>query len=382
MTAAAPQTAAPTIDRGLSLWLDILRVLATCIVILAHFAYPRFSGDALGWIITSNIASDAVILFFVVSGFVIAYAAERDAAPGRYAFNRLTRLWSVLIPAVVLTFVLDRFGAQADPAAYPSLFYNPLDLGTMLWRGLTFSNEFLLFDRIRLGSNGPLWSLSYEAAYYALFGAACFAAGLRRVVLIALLCVLTGINVLLLLPAWLCGVWAWRMVARGTAARLSTRDALILALGAPLLYAVAFLTGLPATLTALTAATLGVPPAIFAFSDEFVWNTLIALLAMGQIIGMARLWTSPTADLPLVRWLAGASFSLYVTHYPLLQFLNATLPDMPARPLWLLCGAVAGGLVFASVFERRVGALRQALRRAMTAFSPPKAKALDSTTST
>lgn len=48
----------------------------------------------------------------------------------------------------------------------------------------------------------------------------------------------------------------------------------------------------------------------------------------------------------------------------------------------LLIGTAIIGLIFAELFERRIKPLRHALRKAITAFSPPKANALDNVTST
>lgn len=60
--------------RGLSIWLDVLRVAATLIVVLSHLAYPRFTGTNYAYLRDWNVGSDAVIVFFVISGCVIAYA--------------------------------------------------------------------------------------------------------------------------------------------------------------------------------------------------------------------------------------------------------------------------------------------------------------------
>lgn len=133
--------------RGFFLWLDVLRAAATILVVFSHFAYPRFTHGTFQWMRDYNLGSDAVILFFVVSGLVIAFAAGRDGNGGTYSFNRLTRLWSVLLPALLLTLVFDTAGARIDPSAYPSGFYQPQGAIDTLLRGLTFSNEFSGLDR-------------------------------------------------------------------------------------------------------------------------------------------------------------------------------------------------------------------------------------------
>lgn len=371
-------------NKGLSLWLDVLRVMATFVVVFSHFAYPRFSNGAFQWFRDLNLGSDAVVIFFEVSGLVIAFAADRDAAAGEYAFNRLTRLWSVLIPALVLTFLLDSFGARLDPNAYPEGFYAPVTLAEMLGRGAIFTNEFSSLGLLRLGTNGPLWSLRSEAAYYAIFGVAVFSQGAKRVVLLLGLAYLIGVPILLLMPAWLMGVAAWYGLKSGRFEALSHPRALICAVGAPLAYTLLLWADAPQILSQDSSAMLGGINlnASFGFSDEFVWNGFLGLLTVTHIIGMSRLTAHARADAKAIRWLAGGSFSLYVTHYPLLHFFDAALPDSAGRAALMLAGTLIAGLLFAAIFERPIKGVRQILRRAITAFNPPNAKAFDSTTST
>jgi peptidoglycan/LPS O-acetylase OafA/YrhL len=358
-------------QRGLSIWLDFLRVAATVVVVASHLAYPRFTnGD---WIILRdwNVGSDAVVLFFVVSGFVIAYAAGRDGALGLFGFNRVTRLLSVIIPALFLTAVFDRVGYAIDPTAYPAAFYNPLPLWEMLARGVTFSNEFAFPDRVRLGTNGPLWSLSYEAAYYAVFAVAVFMKGARRVVVLAVMAVVFGPRILLLMPAWLMGVWLWYRVSNGGFATLTPVRAWCLAIGPVGFYLYAQMIDLPAALYAVTAAGTAPlhPQHMLGFSDEALWNGLIGVLVTLHLIGVIGLAKDTTPKFGWIRWAAGASFSVYVTHYPALHLMDAALPaDMTGRYAALFVGSIVVGLCFAEVFERKI----KCLRHSLMAFAPKK----------
>ncbi len=352
--------------RGFSLWLDVLRVAATLVVVLSHWAYPRFTDGDYLILRQLNLGSDAVIVFFVLSGFVISYAADRDRQLSIYAFNRLTRLWSVMVPAIVLTFVFDQIGTQLDPDAYPQPYFNPVPIWELMLRGLTFSNEWAVPDRIRLGSNGPLWSLSYEASFYLLFGVSLFLRGPMRAGLLIMLLLLIGPRVLLLMPAWLMGVWMWGWVKRGGHLTLGKPMAWMLCLAGPILYVLGLSVGLPSSLTVLTSR-VAAPINIFqllAFSDEFLWNAVLGLLTVMHLIGTVALVGDKTQDRHWIRWLAGASFSIYVTHYPALQLLDAALPDaIPARHALLLGGAILVGFIFAEAFERRLALLRRLCRR-------------------
>lgn len=359
--------------RGLSLWLDVLRVAATLIVVFSHVAYERFTRGDYQFARDLNIGSDAVIVFFVISGLVIAFAAERDKTLGTYTFNRVTRLLSVLLPALLLTFVLDQIGRPMDASAYPDRFYQPLPLWEMLARGLTMSNEWSLMERVRLGTNGPLWSLSYEAAFYILFGVAIFMSGLRRIVLLAGLAIVFGPRILLLMPAWLMGVAAWHFVKSGGPARLSAASARLLAWGGPLAYALCQAMHVPDALAQFTAEAFapGHYRFILVFSDEFLWNNLIGIFTALHVVGMARLLQGYEGSHPHLRWWAGASFSIYVVHYPVLHLIDAAFPaETLARDALLFFGSVAAGLVFAQVFERPICTVRHAARVALHKLRP------------
>ena len=76
---------------------------------------------------------------------------------------------------------------------------------------LSFSIAFTTTDLP--GVDSPVWSLSYEAAYYALFAIAIFTRGNRRIVLMAICCLIFGTAMLWLLPVWLAGVGLQRWIA-------------------------------------------------------------------------------------------------------------------------------------------------------------------------
>ncbi|WP_370400594.1 acyltransferase family protein [Sulfitobacter sp. JB4-11] len=363
-------------NRGFSNYLDVLRFGAAFVVLISHFAYPRFTEGRYLWVRELNLGSDAVVLFFVLSGLVIAFVAQtKDHAGRQFAFNRATRLLSVALPALLLGYLLDRMGMALFPDFYDSPFYAPLPLAEQLARGLSFTNEWGGLEA-RLGTNGPYWSLSYEVAYYALFAVAWYLTGALRAVLLVLGVWLVGLNILLLMPAWLMGVWVWRCLDRG----LLPQQRLIplLVWGLPLVYAGALVLGLPEALRGVTAMAL--PAEVvdgLRFSDEFLWNNLLAVCVALHLLGVAAL-TRRRAARPsgrLIPWLAGGSFSLYLFHYPLLQFLGPALPDSGVTVVddALLLGLVAlTCYAFAGVFERTLRDQRAwlAQRSAQTKKAP------------
>jgi hypothetical protein len=129
-----------------------------------------------------GLGSSAVLVFFFLSGYLVGGNEIVNLIGKRlnfshYIFNRLTRLWIVLLPALLATFAFNAFtcrnardslycmadSALASHAEIPPQFSQELsDL---------ISNVFFLqpFTGTQWGGNGPLWSLSYEFWYYMVF---------------------------------------------------------------------------------------------------------------------------------------------------------------------------------------------------------------------
>lgn len=364
--------------QGFSLWLDALRAGAALTVLFGHMAHTRFTGGEYQFLRDWNVASDAVAVFFLLSGVVIAYAAQRDATLGRYAFNRITRIMSVLIPALVLTLVFDALGTATDMSAYPAPYYWDVPLSDFLWRGLTLTNLWTgTSDWVRLGSNGPLWSLSYEVAFYMIFGAVMFLNGALRVLVLLTLVLLVGPPALALLPAWWIGVLVWRHASVLAAEHGRTR-AWILAVGSIVALVAMKMSSIPADLESLTASMLAPHDhhVILVYSNEALWNTVIALCLALHLVGVRHLadtWPERTENAlsRSLRWVAGGSFSLYLMHYPTLHLLDATLPEtLPGYNLWLLVLTLSICFGFAALFERPIRQYRSGLVKTWERLAP------------
>src|SRR3954463_4446455 len=105
--------------RDLSAFLDLTRILAASAVFLGHLSSPQLGGEMLS--VFGHERHSAVIVFFVLSGFVIAWAAERDGSVREYIINRATRIYSVALPALALTWAIDDFLIQYHPEFVNSL---------------------------------------------------------------------------------------------------------------------------------------------------------------------------------------------------------------------------------------------------------------------
>ncbi len=367
-------------NRGLSLYLDLLRFAAALVVVATHLAYAELSGGMLQyWRLLGN---DAVMVFFVLSGFVIAHVAhEKETTLGAYAASRLARLWSVAVPALAITILIDQWGRSLDPAAYAQWWYQASDPVWRALRALTFTNE-LWFSSIRPFSNGPWWSLGYEAVYYAIFGAAFYLTGWKRIAIAGALVVLAGPKILLLAPIWWLGVWTWK---RTRCAALTADKAALAFFGSIALYGWFRWSGAPEMLKLITAWLIGPDNVVhyLGFSDEFLASWFIGPFVALNFLGAHGLASSLEKWLePLRRpitFAAQSTFALYLLHYPMLRFAHAATGYDVKNPLHVLAAflcVVGSCMMIGPLIERSKRGWKALLTASIPGLSqPPRQRA-------
>lgn len=315
----------------LSVYLDLIRFLAAGAVFLDHLTSYPFSkttkGPREGAELVGSYGTAAVVIFFVLSGFVIAHVAYTRENTGRaFAISRLSRLYSVVLPALVLTFAFDTTGHWLNPGFYAvqKVFWTSPSIQGY-WSSLIFINEFSIFhfNEVVPGSNAPFWSLSFEATYYLVIGLILFAP--RRIAALAglVIFVLAGRTILAMAPLWGLGFLLYRF-------RLSVLPhvrAPLLILGlSTLLLAV-----LPFLLAGVHWTNFGVkfPWGRGPFDRNLLADYAVAavfvlhLLAAERLLGGDRPFVRGER---LVRYLGLATFPMYAIHYPVLCFFAAISP--------------------------------------------------------
>src|SRR6516162_6232405 len=102
---------------ALSLYLDALRFGAAFVVFVSHYVSERYTGG-LFWQ-SMPYGRTAVLVFFVLSGFVIAWVTEtRERSLEEYVLSRAARLYSVIVPAFIITAAVNYLGEAVDPQLY------------------------------------------------------------------------------------------------------------------------------------------------------------------------------------------------------------------------------------------------------------------------
>jgi exopolysaccharide production protein ExoZ len=138
--------------------IQVLRAIASVLVVHAHAAGP--AGFGLSW----DGGANGVDLFFVISGFIIAYVASIDS--DQFVKRRLIRIvpiyWSSTLVLFVLVLVL------------PSLFRTTSADPELLVRSLLFlpHGDFVHSDGIPHPTLSGGWTLNYEMYFYMVFAIA------------------------------------------------------------------------------------------------------------------------------------------------------------------------------------------------------------------
>lgn len=350
---------APTM--ALSPVLNFSRALAALLVLFFHVRSTLFvpydslavhNDLATAFFMITTFGHDAVIVFFVLSGYLVGGAVLRlDMRSSRdvceYWLDRSIRIGPVLMAATALSATLQQMA--------PTLGCRD-SAQTILGNALGFQN-FLVKP---LCNNLPLWSISNEVVYYLAFPV--LVAAFARVLSVWLVIACAGIalivafsfrfaalddtNIVFDFPFWLIGAALWFVPARFPRFRWPA----LLMVGAALYFGRTDIGKQHFWLRDLFLAASFSYVLITFFNKPMPQSGIRSVLA-----DHLANWSRRFADL---------SFSLYVTHYPVvmlyIHFLDANRRQThtAVTPLVLLefaclclaCIAVASG--FSALFER------------------------------
>jgi len=138
---------------------QVLRAIAALLVVHAHAAGP--TGLDLRWVG----GADGVDLFFVISGFIIAYVAALD--PSLFMTRRLIRIVPIYWTSTIALYLL--------VLALPRLFHTTSSDPVLLVRSLAFlptASGVHTEDGIPHPTLSGGWTLNYEMYFYAVFAVA------------------------------------------------------------------------------------------------------------------------------------------------------------------------------------------------------------------
>src|SRR5262245_24126519 len=147
--------------------LNLTRVVAAQMVLIGHALVcycPHWSLPG-AWPYIQEIG---VILFFALSGFLIAHSGQNSSSYGDFVLRRFARIYSAYLPCLVIIICIDTLLWRLDiyPSEYAGNFNAPLALANifMLNAAPVFYKVHLSFPFgfQQFGTARPLWTLSLE----------------------------------------------------------------------------------------------------------------------------------------------------------------------------------------------------------------------------
>ncbi|NUJ78812.1 acyltransferase [Methylocystis sp. FS] len=332
-----------------------------------------------------ELGHQAVLAFFVMSGYlvggaVLAHLRKNQDFLREYFIHRVSRIYLVVGPAVVLTLVLDSLGGW--------LFASSGVYGWPLFKGhfsaLLFLTSFLNLQGIGFdyfGTNGPLWSLACEFWYYVTFPLLLLPFARNYPLALRLLGFALGAALFAAIstpPSWF--KFGYILWAGGAFATLIPRPIISSRWAALLLYA--------AVVVIIRLVVRG------HLVEEHPWAADAADLLGSAlfVIVLIAFRYGPSEGFSLLRFkfhktLADFSFSLYSIHMPILIFARAAVggtlgndwatqlatPQNYAVAFSVMGVAIVAGYFFSRVTEAKTGAARRKLRAFVDRWAPAPA---------
>jgi peptidoglycan/LPS O-acetylase OafA/YrhL len=359
-------------DAWHSMLISMLRGLAALVVAMAHLRsqmYPGFGTVAApsalfkGLAFGAGFAYLAVIVFFVLSGWLVGGSflnkLDADRAFQHYAIDRVSRLWTVLLPTFLVVLLAGGMMGVLDTGRVSFSASEPYSVATLV--GNMIGLQTIVVPPF--GSNFPLWSLANETWYYMLFPLLVIVVRGRNIATRAVAVLAIGAIVQLVYGAILLYFSIWLLGAAFSRIKIQA--------GLALRWCLLLLFAGSAVLVRVKGVTDVTPegyPQYLMFSLTFV-----LFLSSMQFIRRST---------PVLDWLdragrffANFSFTLYVLHVPMIAVMGHVLLAKfgiaqlsPGRPVHYLIYAgmyvllVMGAYLFHLPFESNTARVRHWLK--------------------
>ncbi|MGL4395583.1 MAG: acyltransferase family protein [Hyphomicrobium sp.] len=349
-----------------------LRLLLAVLVLVQHTLHamaPRWVED---WLAPYGVGSMAVLVFFVLSGFIVCEAAERfyRQRAGAFLVNRMLRIYPSYLIALVFTIasaaVITAFGRGEAMRQHigGDLAFTVTELAANIV-GILPGGKTLMARADVLPVLDIAWALRVELLFYAILFAAVLAARILRreaaqvlaLFALVLLAVSSAENVgvrtgmLEFVPYFVCG----GAVYYALVAQSGRWFAVGIALVALVLSGMHVLDQQVTSVVPIEGYDHGLKPFVVFTALMLAW---IFLLALPYVLG--RL---PPALARIDQVLGDLTYPLYIWHTGTTMLVSAVLPE---RGWDAFLGGVIVSLAVAALvaqtIERRIGGLRAKVR--------------------
>lgn len=345
----------------LSAYLNFLRFSAALAVLLGHMEQD---GLYMSWLPLSRFSHEAVIVFFVMSGFII-YSTTVNSGRSSidYVIARASRIYSVVFPSVLFSIVCAIFFIKdaGQVGSFPSNISLPSITDTV--SSLLFLNQSWQ-NPAKLTMNPPFWSLCYEVWYYVIFGLWLFAPRAYRWPVAIIAAVIAGPAVIALFPIWLAGAWLVENHERFNASAFGHLATLSFVASCAVIVGINIL-GVDLVVKDFLHHRV---PGFWRleYSQRLVTDFIVTLAVLLNIVAfynlppMFRVFFGRNKD--LFGYLAGFSFSLYLFHRPMTLMLGFYFPNTGQSVVYsllLMAGLLLACLVISYVTERQLNQYRK-----------------------
>lgn len=321
-----------------SVYIDLIRIIAALFVFFEHL--PGAIGG-LFWQL-SGFGHEAVVVFFVLSGYVISYVAiNKEKDPLGYIVSRISRIYSVAIPALVLTIFLYYLGNYIDSDAFANVNVKQKNPIITIVSALLFINES--WWQVPIFINFPYWSLGYEVLYYVFFGLCYFVRGPKKIIYVIFVLALMGPRILLYLPVWWLGVCCYRLSLRFYLSKIASCVLYILSLILIIIlcsHQIGDVVNRFFSYYIYDVRCLKFLSALDSiYSDYFIAIAVFLNLFSFYFLGLKSCLFSERS-IKTIRIFSSYTFSMYLYHFPILYFFSVIFPYFEFPIINLLCCTV------------------------------------------
>ena len=338
-----------------SIALDLIRAILIQMVLFGHLnGYFNF----VNWLappVFPFIQNIAVSGFFLLSGFLISYSLSQKTNNKAYSFkeyflDRLVRIYIVFIPALIFTIIIDLMHLYFNQGIYR--FINAFNLKTF------FTNLLMLqyFPSIPFGSNRPFWVLGLLWWLYLAYGWWWLNRRSWRQRPIFFISILLAFSIIPLVSlfhgrgqglalVWLLGVFIFYLLKSHFLSRIKSLSSLFLS---------GFCFCISLTSLFFTKSEFGLPFGILlALSFLFLLNNLQSYQQQ-MALPIKKVF----------RIFSGYSFTLYLTHYPIIVLLLSLHLSLEPYQYFFLLFIISNlcAYLIAQITEMKTQSLKNTLK--------------------
>lgn len=297
--------------------LEGMRGFAAIYVVLHHSVPPNFNFLNINLGFLFRFGQEAVILFFILSGFVVNYSYQKSKNKDArvYFFKRFNRiyipLFCVFIVSYLLVFMKER--------GWPSPQLDKLFLNLLMLQDIPELKPNVLVSPY-LG-NSPLWSLSYEWWFYMLYFPLQKIKSNKNLAMFVFITSVASAFVYAFYPnfvarllmyfgIWWSGVYLSNLILSKKSIDFCTTIPILISLAA--LSIISLIAAIIDTIIN-NSFSFGIHPWLEVRHFSFAFICIISGILWKKVR-----WAGYGASLGLFEIFAPVSYTIYIAHYPLL----------------------------------------------------------------